>query len=139
MIDVFVDKITGLGNRSYLATDGTYGIVIDPPRDIDRSIALAGRHGVEIRLVLDTHVHNDYVSGGLELARMTGAQYGLAAAEAVDFVAHRTGVHDGDTLDAGSMRITAIHTPGHTDHHFAYVLSDATKNGKVAALFSGGS
>jgi hydroxyacylglutathione hydrolase len=139
MIDVFVDKIAGLGNRSYLATDGTYGIVIDPPRDVDRSIALAGRHGVEIRLVLDTHVHNDYVSGGLELARVTGARYGLAAAEAVDFAAVRTGVHDGDILDAGSMRITAIHTPGHTDHHFAYVLSDTAKNGKVAALFSGGS
>jgi hydroxyacylglutathione hydrolase len=139
MIDVFVDKIAGLGNRSYLATDGTYGIVIDPPRDVDRSIALAGRHGVEIRLVLDTHVHNDYVSGGLELARMTGARYGLAAAEAVDFAALRIGVQDGDTLEAGSMRITAIHTPGHTDHHYAYVLSDTGKDGKVAALFSGGS
>jgi glyoxylase-like metal-dependent hydrolase (beta-lactamase superfamily II)/rhodanese-related sulfurtransferase len=139
MIDVFVDKIAGLGNRSYLAIDGTYGIVIDPPRDVDRSIALAGRQGVEIRLVLDTHVHNDYVSGGLELARVTGARYGLAAAEAIDFAAFRTGVHDRDILQVGSMRITAIHTPGHTDHHFAYVLSDATKNGKVAALFSGGS
>jgi hydroxyacylglutathione hydrolase len=139
MIDVFVDKISGLGNRSYLATDGKVGIVIDPPRDIDRSIALAGRHGVEITLVLDTHVHNDYLSGGLELARVTGARYGLAAAETVDFSAFRTGVHDGDVLDAGAMRITAIHTPGHTDHHFAYVLSDSAKNGKVAALFSGGS
>jgi hydroxyacylglutathione hydrolase len=137
--DRSVDKIAGLGNRSYLATDGTSGIVIDPPRDVDRSIALAGRHGVEIRLVLDTHVHNDYVSGSLELARVTGARYGLAAAEAVDFAALRTGVQDGDILEVGSMRITAIHTPGHTDHHFAYVLSDLAKKGKVAALFSGGS
>jgi len=47
-------------------------------------------------------------------------------------------VHDGDVLQAGTMRLTAIHTPGHTDHHFAYVLSDA-KTGKSVALFSGGS
>jgi glyoxylase-like metal-dependent hydrolase (beta-lactamase superfamily II)/rhodanese-related sulfurtransferase len=139
MIDVFVDKIAGLGNRSYLATDGSVGIVVDPPRDVDRTIALAGRHGVEIRLVLDTHVHNDYVSGGLELARTTGARYVLAAGETVDFAASRIGVLDGDVLDAGTMRIRAIHTPGHTDHHFAYVLSDTTKKGRVAALFSGGS
>jgi hydroxyacylglutathione hydrolase len=138
MIEVYAHKVAGLGNRSYLATDGSAAIVIDPPRDVDRTIALAGRHGVDIRLVLETHVHNDYVSGGLELARTTGARYALAASEAVDFAASRVGVQDGDVLRAGSMLISAVHTPGHTDHHFAYVLSDEV-SGKVAALFSGGS
>jgi hydroxyacylglutathione hydrolase len=138
MIDVFGQQISGLGNRSYLATDGTVAIVIDPPRDIDRTIALAGLHGVDIALVLDTHVHNDYVSGALELARVTGARYVLAAGEAVAFAGERVGVEDGDILEAGTMAVTAIHTPGHTDHHFSYVLSD-TVTGKVAALFSGGS
>jgi hydroxyacylglutathione hydrolase len=138
VIDVFNDKVPGLGNRSYLATDGKVAIVIDPPRDIDRAIAHAGRVGVEIQLVLDTHVHNDYVSGGLELGRVTGARYGLAAGETVAFAAQRIGVHDGDVLQIGTMRVAAIHTPGHTDHHFAYLLSDA-KTGKSLVLFSGGS
>jgi hydroxyacylglutathione hydrolase len=138
MIDVFAQKLPGLGNRCYLATDGTVAIVIDPPRDIDRTIALAGRHGVAIGLVLDTHVHNDYISGGLELARVTGARYALASGEAVDFAHERLGVADGDVLVAGTMHVTAIHTPGHTDHHFAYALSDSV-TGKVVALFSGGS
>jgi hydroxyacylglutathione hydrolase len=138
MIDVFAQKVSGLGNRCYLATDGTVAIVIDPPRDIDRTIALAGRHGVAIGLVLDTHVHNDYISGGLELARVTGARYALAAGEAVDFAHERVGVADGDVLEAGTMRVTGLHTPGHTDHHFAYVLSDSV-SGKAVALFSGGS
>jgi glyoxylase-like metal-dependent hydrolase (beta-lactamase superfamily II) len=138
MIDIYAHKIAGLGNRSYLATDGTVAIVIDPPRDVDRTIALAGRHGVEIRLVLDTHIHNDYVSGGLELARTTGARYALAAGEAVEFEESRFGVHDGDLMQAGTMVVTAVHTPGHTDHHFAYVLSEQA-TGKVVALFSGGS
>jgi hydroxyacylglutathione hydrolase len=138
MIDVYTHKVAGLGNRSYLATDGTAAVVIDPPRDVDRTIALAGRYGVEIRLVLDTHVHNDYVSGGLELARTTGARYALAAGESVAFEASRVGVSEGDVIHAGSMVVTAVHTPGHTDHHYAYVLSDA-ETGEVVALFSGGS
>jgi hydroxyacylglutathione hydrolase len=138
MIDVFALKVAGLGNRCYLATDGTTAIVIDPPRDIDRIIALAGRHSVDIGLVLDTHVHNDYVSGGLELARVTGARYALAAGEPVAFAQERIGVEDGDALQAGTMRISAVHTPGHTDHHFAYLLSDST-SAKIVALFSGGS
>jgi hydroxyacylglutathione hydrolase len=138
MIDVFAQKISGLGNRSYLATDRTVAIVVDPPRDVDRTIALAGLHGVDIALVLDTHVHNDYVSGALELARITGARYVLAAGEAVGFAGERVGVEDGDVLEAGTMRITAVHTPGHTDHHFSYLLSDVL-TGKVVALFSGGS
>ncbi len=67
---------SSLGDRSYLATDGEVAVVIDPQRDVDRLIAEAGRLGVRITAVLETHVHNDYVSGGLELSRLTGADTG---------------------------------------------------------------
>jgi len=60
MIDIYAHKVAGLGNRSHLATDCHTAIVIDPPRDVDRTIALAGRHEVEIRLVLDTHIRGAY-------------------------------------------------------------------------------
>ena len=50
-------------------------MVVDPPRDIDQVIAAAARRGVRIAHVVETHVHNDYVTGGLELARVTGAHY----------------------------------------------------------------
>ena len=63
----------GLGDRSYLAHDGEVAIVIDPQRDIDRVLALAASAGVRITHVAETHIHNDYVSGGLDLARRTGA------------------------------------------------------------------
>lgn len=64
----FVDTIetAGLGNRSYLAGGQRAAAVVDPPRDIDRVIAAAARRGVRIALVVETHLHNDYVTGGLE-------------------------------------------------------------------------
>ena len=58
----------GLGDRSYLATDGTVAVVVDPQRDIDRVLALAAELDVRITHVAETHIHNDYVSGGVELS-----------------------------------------------------------------------
>lgn len=137
-IEVVALETRGLGNRCHVASDGRVAIVVDPPRDIDRCISLAGRLGVGVAWVLDTHLHNDYLSGGLELARVTGARYGLAAAEDVAFSGARTGLHDGDLLEAGAMRIRVVHTPGHTEHHLAYVLTEAA-SGLAVAVFSGGS
>jgi uncharacterized NAD(P)/FAD-binding protein YdhS/glyoxylase-like metal-dependent hydrolase (beta-lactamase superfamily II)/rhodanese-related sulfurtransferase len=137
-IEVVALETRGLGNRCHVASDGRVAIVVDPPRDIDRCISLAGRLGVGIAWVLDTHVHNDYVSGGLELVRVTGARYGLAAAEDVAFTRSRTGLRDGDLIEAGGMRIRVVHTPGHTEHHLAYVLIEAA-TGLAVTVFSGGS
>jgi glyoxylase-like metal-dependent hydrolase (beta-lactamase superfamily II) len=94
----FVDTLEFecLGNRSYLAGGPRTAVVVDPPRDIDRIIAAAARRGVRIAFVAETHVHNDYVTGGLELARVTGAQYLVPAGAHVSFP--RTPVTDGDTV-----------------------------------------
>ncbi|MFM9630990.1 MBL fold metallo-hydrolase [Streptomyces galilaeus] len=133
----FVDTLEfeGLGNRSYL-TGGTHAaVVVDPPRDIDQVIAAAARRGVRIAFVAETHVHNDYVTGGLELARVTGAQYLVPAGAPVSFT--RTPVADGDTVtvDEGLV-LRAIATPGHTPHHISYAL---TEDGRGVAAFTGGS
>ncbi|MFD0853467.1 MBL fold metallo-hydrolase, partial [Actinomadura adrarensis] len=66
-IEVEVVETSSLGDRSYLAHDGRVALVVDPQRDIDRVLALAGRLGVRITHVAETHLHNDYVSGGLVL------------------------------------------------------------------------
>ncbi|EQD88145.1 MBL fold metallo-hydrolase [Saccharopolyspora erythraea] len=132
---VEVIETSSLGDRSYLATDGDAAVVVDPQRDVDRVIAAAGRLGVRITLVLETHVHNDYVSGGLELARLTGADYGLAAADEVPF--RHVPVRDGDVLAASDrLRVRALATSGHTFHHLSYVLE---LDGKPAGVFTGGS
>ncbi len=135
MTHVEIIETSGLGDRSYLATDGETAIVVDPQRDIDRVLALLEQHAARLAYVLETHIHNDYVTGGLELAQRTGAEYVLSAADEVPF--DRTPVGDGDVLTAGSMRIRALHTPGHTFHHISYVLEDA--DGNPESVFTGGS
>lgn len=127
-------ETVSLGDRSYLASDGDVAVVIDPQRDIDRVHALVQRSGARVTHVAETHVHNDYVTGGLELSRQTGAQYLLPAGSEVEFE-HRA-VSDGDVLEIGPMRLRVLHTPGHTRHHVSYALSDA---GQVRAVFTGGS
>ncbi len=135
MADVHSIETSSLGDRSYLATDGDVAVVVDPQRDIDRILDLVSRHGVRVTHVVETHVHNDYVTGGPELARAVGAEYVLAAGSGVT-VAH-TAVADGDVLEAGRMRLRVLHTPGHTHHHASYALADA--DGRVEGVFTGGS
>ncbi|MGW1050464.1 MBL fold metallo-hydrolase [Streptomyces sp. NPDC001118] len=133
----FVDttEVTGLGNRSYLAGGERTAVAVDPPRDVDRVLAAAARRGVRISHVVETHIHNDYVTGGLELARLTGAAYLVPAGATVSF--ERIPVHDGDrtVIDAG-LTLRALATPGHTPHHTAYALEES---GTVVAVFTGGS
>jgi len=124
-----------LGDRSYLVHDGEVAFVIDPQRDIDRVMALLEEQRLRLTHVFESHIHNDYVTGGLALARRTGAQYLVNAADQVSF--ERTPVRDGEVLQIGPrMRVTAVATPGHTLTHLSYVLADA---GERVAVFSGGS
>ncbi len=124
-----------LGDRSYLAHDGRVAVVIDPQRDIDRVLSLAGAAGVRITHVLETHIHNDYVTGGLALAEATGAAYLVNAEDDVSF--DRTPVRDGDVIVVSpEMRLRVMATPGHTFTHLSYVLEGV---GQVVGVFTGGS
>ena len=75
MITVLTVETPGLGDRSYLAHDGEVALVVDPQRDHDRIRAAADEAGVRITHVFESHIHNDYVTGGFRLARATGAPY----------------------------------------------------------------
>ncbi|MFE1785336.1 rhodanese-like domain-containing protein [Streptomyces sp. NPDC059506] len=133
----FVETLAteGLGNHSYLAGGRTAAVAVDPPRDFDRVVAAAARRGVRIALVVETHVHNDYVTGGLELARVTGARYLVPAAADVSY--DRVPVADGDVHEVEpGITLRAVATPGHTPHHTSYVLQE---DGAPVAAFTGGS
>jgi glyoxylase-like metal-dependent hydrolase (beta-lactamase superfamily II)/rhodanese-related sulfurtransferase len=136
VIEVVVIDTPSLGDRSYLVTDGMAAVVVDPQRDIDRILVAAADRGVAVTHVFETHIHNDYVSGGLALAGETGAAYHVNGAD--DVALHRTAIGDGDVIEAGAMRVRVLATPGHTWTHLAYVVTDA-RTGDVAGVFTGGS
>jgi hydroxyacylglutathione hydrolase len=135
MHEVVTIETTSLGDRSYLIHDGTTAVVVDPQRDIDRLLHAAESSEVRITLVLETHIHNDYVTGGLALAEAVGAGYVVAAEDAVGF--KRTAARDGDEFSFGILALTAVSTPGHTPGHLSYVLRDSV--GHPVAVFTGGS
>jgi hydroxyacylglutathione hydrolase len=137
MVDIMTIQTPSLGDRSYLVTDGATAFVVDPQRDIDRVLALTASRGVTVTHVFETHIHNDYLTGGLALARATGAAYHVNAADAVAF--DRVAITNGDVVPVGmSMRVRVIATPGHTFTHLAYALED-TASGEAVAVFTGGS
>lgn len=71
-LTVTIIETPTLGDRSYVVDDGTSALVIDPQRDIDRIERVLEQRGVQLAAVAETHAHNDYVTGGLELAGKAG-------------------------------------------------------------------
>ncbi len=128
-----VIETSGLGDRSYLVSDGSVAIAIDVQRDIDRVLKLVS--GLRVTHVLETHIHNDYVTGGLALSRALGAEYVVPAGEPVEFACRQ--VEDGDRIDSGGVHLEVLLTPGHTHHHVSYALKD--DSGETVGVFTGGS
>lgn len=134
MSTVITVETPDLGDRSYLVHDGEVALVVDPQRDIDRVLHAAEVAGVQIVAVAETHMHNDYVTGGLALVRETGADYLVAGADDVAF--ERRPMADGDEVKVGRMVVQAMATPGHTQNHLSYVVFE---DGHPQAVFTGGS
>lgn len=124
-----------LGNRTHLVHDGRSALVVDPPRSWQAVEAAADGAGVQIVAVAETHVHNDYVSGGLGLARRHRADYLVAAEEQVSF--DRSPTRGGDVVGVGSLRVAVVSTPGHTFHHQAFHVVPGDASGPGAVLTGG--
>ena len=123
MYHVEVVRAPELGNASFVVSDPDrgVGVVVDPIRDIERYLKIAGDQNVRLTHALDTHLHNDYVSGRRELAAEVGANIDELPA--------------GRKAMLGGVTIRALHTPGHTPDHKSYLLSEG---GRSRVLFSGG-
>ena len=131
-LEVFVTP--GLGDNSYLLVSGDEAVVVDPQRDAWRFVRAARERGAVIRAVIETHVHNDYVSGAHEVSAATGAQIVAPAKGRYEFP-HRP-ADEGDELALGDLRLVALATPGHTFEHISWLVSEG---GVPAAVFTGGS
>ncbi len=135
MLEVEVIDTSELGDRSYVVHENGTAVVVDPQRDLDRVQSVLRDRGLEVVAVAETHIHNDYVTGGLELAQQTGADYLVSADDEVGF--DRREVSDGDVLRYGPLELRVISTPGHTHTHLSYAVS--TQDGDEVAVFTGGS
>jgi glyoxylase-like metal-dependent hydrolase (beta-lactamase superfamily II)/rhodanese-related sulfurtransferase len=133
-LDVVVIETPNLGDRSYVVGRGGSAVVIDPQRDIDRVEQLLDRRGWTVSHVLETHFHNDYVSGGLELSRVLGAEYVVPSGMDIAFSARQ--ISDRSEIETGTGLVRVIHTPGHTPNHASFALN---VDGEDLALFTGGS
>lgn len=109
-----------LAHASYLiGGDNGEAAVIDPRRDVDEYLADAEANGLRIKYVLETHLHADFVSGHVELARRTGAKILIGAATPVAFP--HCAVHQGDEITLGDVRLRFLETPGHTPESVSIV------------------
>ena len=128
-------KVVGLANSSYVIGSEQSGqcAVIDPVRDVDQYTTIASNHGVRISYALETHLHNDFISGVRELAAQTGCQVGASASGGTLFPSVR--LEDGDEFDLGEFKLKVLHTPGHTPEHISYLVEE---QGEPTAIFTGG-
>lgn len=111
------------------------GVVVDPVDDVDLYLRAAEEGAVEIRYVVDTHVHTDHVSSGRALAERTGAEYVLHRSADAGYTFR--GVAEDDVLDVGNVRIRVLHTPGHTPEHVSLVVSDRTRSAEPWLVLTG--
>ncbi len=130
--------LEGLGHQSYFVAEEQSGLaaVIDPRRDVDIYLQAASRAGARITHVLETHIHNDYISGWRELAAKTGAK--IIASDGDPLVYADQSVREGDRLAVGEAAFQVLHTPGHTPEHVSYLLYEPGSE-TPSSLFSGGS
>jgi glyoxylase-like metal-dependent hydrolase (beta-lactamase superfamily II)/rhodanese-related sulfurtransferase len=117
-----------LAHASYLVGDETTrtAAVVDPQRDVDQYVAFAREHGLHIGHVFLTHFHADFLAGHLELRDRTGATIYLGAAGQAEY--RFTPLHDGDVVEMGRVRLTALETPGHTAESISIVVYDLDRS-----------
>jgi hydroxyacylglutathione hydrolase len=130
--------LEALGHASYLVGDDTTGqaLVLDPRRDVDAYLEAARNQGLRITHVVDTHGHNDYLSGLSELAARTRAEVLGSAAGSLGYD-HRP-VKDGEVIELGDVGFEVLHTPGHTPEHVSLLVHDREQSDEPALLLSGG-
>lgn len=132
----------GIAQLSYLVGDDSKGVacIIDPRPDVDCYLELARKHALSITHVFETHIHADFLSGGLELKRRLpsakvfssyegGARYGFDNEKA----------KDGDIFEFGDLVLTVRHTPGHTPEHISFLAAEKKRPKTPWGVFSGDS
>ncbi|MGH2731247.1 MAG: MBL fold metallo-hydrolase [Actinomycetota bacterium] len=130
--------LESLGHASYLVGDKDSGtaLVLDPRRDVDVYFDAARAQGLRIAYAIDTHGHNDYLSGISELAARQEVEL-LGYVDSPLGYDHRA-VKDGEMLEIGDIAFEFVHTPGHTPEHTSLLVYDRSAGEEAALFLSGG-
>lgn len=128
----FIGKIA---HSSYILAGKESCAVIDPRRDIDFYIDEARNLGVNITQILETHLHADFISGHMDLAKKTGATIYAPKSAKCDF--EHIGLSEGDAIDLEDMELKVLETPGHTPEHISYVIADKSRGDGPLGVFVG--
>jgi hydroxyacylglutathione hydrolase len=124
-----------LAHASYMLGSEGEAAVVDPQRDVEIYLKAADEHGLKIRHIFETHLHADFVSGHLELAKRTGAKIYIGAQAGATFP--HVALHDGSEVQFGKLRIAALETPGHTPEGICLVVTDEEKSRDPWAVLTG--
>jgi hydroxyacylglutathione hydrolase len=134
-----------LAQTSYLVGchSSREALVVDPNRDVDRYLQSAKEEGFRIAHVTETHIHADFVSGARELAHRTGARLYLSDAGGGDWSyqyasdARATLLRGDSCFRVGAVELRALHVPGHTPEHLAFIVTDTETASEPMGAFTG--
>ncbi|MEO8909594.1 MAG: rhodanese-like domain-containing protein [Gemmatimonadaceae bacterium] len=134
-----------LAQASYLiACERTReGVVVDPILDIAQYTHAASAERIRITHVTETHIHADFVSGARALAAATGAALHLSSEGAKEWgytagaLANARALKGGSEIAFGSVRMRALHTPGHTPEHLTFLVSDLDRGEEPVGALTG--
>ena len=134
-MSMFIEQLyTGcLSEAAYYIESEGEAAIIDPLRDIDEYLHLANERKTKIKYIFETHFHADFVSGHIDLGKVTGAPIVYGPKTETKFPVHVA--KDGEKFSIGKITIEVLHTPGHTLESSCYLLKD--ENGKDHCVFTG--
>lgn len=124
-----------LAHASYLIGSDGEAVVVDPQRDVDEYLAEASAQGLQIKYVIETHLHADFVSGHQEIAARTGAEIIFGEKAGAHFE-HRA-VHDGEEIRMGKVVLQFMETPGHTPEGICVLVTDTEDPSEPQKLLTG--
>jgi hydroxyacylglutathione hydrolase len=123
-----------VSHLSYTVGSNDEAAVIDPRRDCQVYLEIANRWGAKIKYIFETHRNEDYVTGSLELANLTGAT--IFHGPGLPWKFGKT-LQDNQEIKVGSLKIRALHTPGHSPESTSYVLYDPEIGDQPVIVFTG--
>ena len=126
--------IPGLGNHAHVVVSGGVAAVVDVPRVATPVLDAVAETGASVRWIAETHVHNDYLSGALEVRSLVGGD--IIGPEGAGYTFAADELPDGATVPVGDVSLRVMSTPGHTPEHVAYIV---IAEDRPAAILSGGS